>query len=151
MVTMAEIILAASTCRRNTISDNNPTFGLRLCKNDSSSHMPPPYFQDLSVLIGLAFTAILGQNNYVDHCRPAFDLFLDKRHVIITHLEEPSVTAITQILEKGFSAFKFLGFPYYFDDFLQIYRHFLNTSNSYLPIHQKMRHILHQNSWFFND
>jgi len=145
---MANESLAASARRRNTISDNIPTFGVALCKNGSSSRIPPSYFQDLNVLIGLAFTAILGQDNQVEHCRPALNLFLNNRHVSASNLEEHSVTAITQILEKGFSAFKFLGFPYYFDDFIQIYRHFLNSSDADLPINQKMKQILRQNMWF---
>ncbi|MBV8801801.1 MAG: hypothetical protein JO131_02330 [Gammaproteobacteria bacterium] len=143
---MAKIILAASTRRRNTISDIIPTFCINSCKNDTLSHLPPPNLPDLNILIGLAFTAILIQDSFVDHCRPALNFFLNNRYVINEGTEEHLITAITQILEKGFEAFKFLGFPYYFDDFIQAYYHFVNSSNSCWPLlNQKMKEILQKN------
>jgi hypothetical protein len=121
-----------------------------LSENDASIDIPPPYFQDLNALIGLAFTAILAQDSNVKDCRSSLNYFLDNRHTISINIEDHLLIAITQILEKGFSAFKFLGFPYYFDDFLQAYHHFLNSSSTYLPrLNQKMKEILEKNIFIF--
>jgi hypothetical protein len=50
---------------------------------------------------------------------------------------------ITRILESGITAFKILGFPYYFDDFIWTYHQILNSLD-FIPfeIKKEMQRIL---------
>lgn len=142
---MAKIILAASTRHRNYILKNFSANSDYLCDNSTNFDLPPPYsFQELDILIGLAFTAILVQGTEVASCRAQLDIFLDYRHAHF-YLPQKITFAISHILKKGFSAFKFLGYPYYFDDFMGAYYRILNSTNSISSwIKQEMQEILDQ-------
>jgi hypothetical protein len=143
---MAKEILAASARRRNSILRILSTNGSYLCNNASFPPNPPPYsLHELDILIGLAFTAILAQGRHVEKCRSKFEVYLDHRHEN-ENVSDFVVVAVSYLLRKGFAAFKFIGYPYYFDDFIMLYYHILKTTIPIFPtIKHEMQKILNDN------
>jgi hypothetical protein len=90
----------------------------------------PFHLHELSTAVGLAFTAVMAEGIDVKFCRSALDIFLKYRQAINDPENLSAVTiAITTLLESGLSAFKNLGYPYYFDDFIWACKSTLNASN----------------------
>jgi hypothetical protein len=142
---MAKQILAGSIRHRNSILRIISTNGLYLCNNSSFPKNSPPYsFRELDILVGLAFAAILSEGSGIDACRPQLDIFLDQ-HLCREDPSDAMVAAVAHIFRKGFSAFKFLGYPYFFDDFINPYLQVLKTDNLIFPaIKHDMQHILNE-------
>ena len=142
---MAKEILAVSARHRNHILQNFSADSNFLCDNLTIFDNPPPYsFHELDILIGLAFTAILVQGTEITACRTQLSIFLDARQSSLC-ISQKIVFAVCYLLKKGFSAFKFLGYPYYFDDFIVAYHRILNSPNIISPrIKQEMQEILDQ-------
>lgn len=142
---MAKQILAVSTRHRNSnvrIVSTNQDHLKNKCSvsSDFTSFSSP----ELNLLIGLAFAAILAEGGHVECCRYEFSIFIDYRDA----LHDPNkidilITVISHVLESGFLAFKKLGFPYYYDDFIWAYHQILNSLGAIpVGIKNEMQRIL---------
>lgn len=87
----------------------------------------------------------MAEGSDVALCRSELNIFLKYRDFIQHEdMQDVLTLSITQILESGWSAFKVLGFPGYYDDFICLYHCILNSSNLVpLKIKKEMRRILH--------
>lgn len=142
---MANESLAVSTYCRNSNLDFLSTNRDYLPKNKSRIDIFHPFpFYELNTAVGLALTAVLTDGKHIIVCCAAFDIFLKYQKIM-----EGSVTlsdvirALSILFESGFSAFKRLGYPYYYDDFICAYRFVLTASCSVpIAIKTEMKRIL---------
>lgn len=137
---MANESLASSARRRNSILRILSTNGFHLCNNDSSPPNPPSFFHEFDMLIGLAFTAVVASGHDVTICRSLLGVFFDHREEY-EDITGYALVAAKDILRQGFIAFKLLGFPYYFDDFLNTYRCILKPTH---PIPSTIKYEMQQ-------
>ena len=142
---MANKIVAVSTRHRNSnlrIASTKNEYLENKCSISTdftsfSSHQ-------LNTLMGLAFTAVLSEGSLVEGCWDDFSIFIDNRNALLDPDKLPVlVTAISYILKCGFSAFKTLGFPYFYDDYMWAYLQ-LVSPHTVIPmeIKKEMRRIL---------
>jgi hypothetical protein len=77
------------------------------------------YLRELKTLMGLGFTVILAEGSRVRSCRPHFATFLRYRD-FIQHSDKLSQLAIViaEIICSAIRPFKVLGFPLYYDSFV---------------------------------
>lgn len=142
---MANESLAVSMyCRNSNLGflSSNKDY---LTKNKSFVDIFHPFpFYELNTAVGLALTAVITDGRYVMSCRTALDIFLRYQKI----MEDPVtlseiIRALSTLFENGFSAFKRLGYPYYYDDFICAYRYVLTQSYSVpIAIKEEMKRIL---------
>jgi hypothetical protein len=123
---MAKRILAASSRHRNSILGIAPAKPSCLPNKYPVTDDFVPYSSDeLSTLMGLAFTAILVEGREVDHFKSHFNTFIQYRYSLHhSEIADFVVAVMIQILQKGFVSFEALGHPRYFDDFIWAYHMF---------------------------
>lgn len=99
---------------------------------------------ELNLLIGLAFAAILAEDSEVDPSWYALNFFVVYRNSLSdTNNLNCLKNVIGRLLENAFSAFKKLGYPYYFDDYIETYHRILNSKDLIPPeIKKEMARVL---------
>jgi hypothetical protein len=100
---------------------------------------------ELNTIIGLAFTAVLTQGTNVVLCRYELNWFLNNRD-LIQHEDMLNILlpSIVYLLENGFRAFKSLGYPRYYDDFIASYHSILSSTKLVHPaLKREMHRILY--------
>jgi hypothetical protein len=143
---MANEILAVSSRRRNSIlgsfSANQENLGNYGASDDYFNFLLP----ELNTIIGLAFTAVLTEETNLVFCRYELNCFLNNRDLIQDEsmLEMVLLPSITYILESGFSAFKSLGYPRYYDDFIASYRCILGSTKLVPPALKREMHRIYR-------
>jgi hypothetical protein len=93
----------------------------------------------------LAFAAILAEGSEVDGSRYALNFFLGYRDSLQNPEHLDFITNVVGYLfASGFSAFKTLGYPDYFDDFIWTYNNILHSKDLVVPfeIKEEMQRIL---------
>jgi hypothetical protein len=143
--TMANESLAVSMRHRNSILKFVPANKHFFDEKCTGAGPLDPYsFLEMNTVIGLAFTAILAAGLDLELCLPEMNIFLHYRDSF-DHWDkyDIAIVAVTRILENGFTAFKKLGYPYYFDDFLWAYNRVLHSPNTFsFKIKQEMERML---------
>ena len=88
-------------------------------RSNHSDNFSTDYKQQLCTLVGLSFTAVLAEGSKTWSIRPHLATFLRYRNMVHQpdKLELLSV-AIAEIICNAIYSFKVLGFPQYYDDFL---------------------------------
>ncbi len=137
---MAKRIISFSLSPRNTPS-NEPVLEDNQTKSGFNNF---PYLE-LGVIVGLGFTAVLASGSQIEQCEVHVDTFLRCRGFYFFDKIPEISEAVTQVIILGTQAFKKLGHPRYYDEFL--WAICLVTSDFYsLPkeIKKAIDDVLHQ-------
>lgn len=120
---MANESLAVSSPHGNLVSEIAYLIETSLqerCDFSPDDHPYADYRRELATLMGLGFTVILAEGSRIRSCRSHFAAFLRYRDFIQHSDKLPQLSIIiAEIIYSAIYAFKMLGFPLYYDSFVQ--------------------------------
>lgn len=131
---MAKGILASSTSLSNPVAEIAYLIETALqerCDFSPEDNPYADYLRALSTLMGLGFTAILAEGSQIRPCKSHLTSFLRYRD-FIRHRDKltPLSTAIAETVCSAIRPFKQLGFPLYYDGFVQAFASSLKSHDA---------------------
>ena len=129
---MAKEILAVSSRPSNPVSQLAYLIHAALdTRRNHSDNFSTEYMQQLCTLVGLSYTAVLSEGSKAWSFRPHIAIFLRYRSLIhqSDKVEQLSV-AIAEMICHAIYPFKALGFPRYYDDFLNAIIYVVSSSDT---------------------